>query len=220
MRRIRRRLLPLVFTLTAAGSAVLCAGVCVLWGRGHWVGDRWIGPVGAGGWRFGAGSAGGAVAVWAVQIPALDVGPMREIYPDGFARMGPGEGSGPRTPDPGEPGVRPGHFALGRLSWFATDGGPSPTPWMTTGDGYWPARQATAPHWAIAAALAALAALPAARAAAWQRRRRQRRRRRSGCCAACGYDLRATPQPNGALLGRCPECGAVPSSPADGGEVR
>jgi hypothetical protein len=51
--------------------------------------------------------------------------------------------------------------------------------------------------------LAAACVLPAA----WLARLGvSRRRRAAGRCAACGYDLRATPQ-------RCPECGAVPETP-------
>jgi hypothetical protein len=45
-------------------------------------------------------------------------------------------------------------------------------------------------------------------------RRRSKRPPPVGLCPACGYDLRATPQAGGALLSRCPECGAVPVTPA------
>ena len=33
------------------------------------------------------------------------------------------------------------------------------------------------------------------------------RRLRPGCCMGCGYDLRATPEAGGPVLGVCPECG-------------
>ena len=55
------------------------------------------------------------------------------------------------------------------------------------------------PYWSM---FALAAALPAAHLLT---RGRARGRARAGLCAACGYDLRATP-------GRCPECGHVPAS--------
>jgi hypothetical protein len=45
-----------------------------------------------------------------------------------------------------------------------------------------------------------------------RRRRRAARRTEAGACATCGYDLRATPDPAGARLAVCPECGAVTDS--------
>jgi hypothetical protein len=53
----------------------------------------------------------------------------------------------------------------------------------------------TVPHWLVVALTAAPCLIRARRG--WVRRRRAK----AGLCAACGYDLRATP-------GRCPECGA------------
>jgi len=64
----------------------------------------------------------------------------------------------------------------------------------------------SAPCWLIALLLALW---PLASIALLIRRRRKRRRlARVGCCLHCGYDLRATAEPNGPLLARCPECGA------------
>ena len=69
-------------------------------------------------------------------------------------------------------------------------------------DGSGPGRQGWrggfVPHWFLAALFAAPFVL---RLAAYRRRRR-REGLADRVCAACGYDLRATP-------GRCPECGSV-----------
>ena len=68
---------------------------------------------------------------------------------------------------------------------------------------YWSNRDVflCVPYWA-------LVLVPGA--AGWligRRPRRRRRRLRRGLCAACGYDVRATP-------GRCPECGFTAATDA------
>ena len=60
------------------------------------------------------------------------------------------------------------------------------------------------PHWLVALLLGTGLIRAAAR---WRRGRETDRRLAAGECAACGYDLRATPE-------RCPECGAVACHPA------
>jgi hypothetical protein len=51
------------------------------------------------------------------------------------------------------------------------------------------------------------APLPLAWTIRHRRRRRVVRRALAGQCVGCGYDLRATPDPTGARLAVCPECG-------------
>ena len=71
------------------------------------------------------------------------------------------------------------------------------------------------PYWFVAG----LFGLGGARAAArWRRGREADRRATAGECAACGYDLRSTPD-------RCPECGTaalqtVPSGPVTIGRAK
>lgn len=63
-----------------------------------------------------------------------------------------------------------------------------------------PPARVVVPHWFVGGVLAVPAVTMIG--VAWLARRRWAVRRKRGLCAACGYDLRATP-------GRCPECGAV-----------
>jgi hypothetical protein len=71
--------------------------------------------------------------------------------------------------------------------------------------GWYVARYASIPCWLLAASAGAWAMS----SLALRLRRHSRRSRllRSGCCLDCGYDLRATPEAGGLLVGRCPECG-------------
>lgn len=56
------------------------------------------------------------------------------------------------------------------------------------------------PYWSAMAVLSLLVLVTNHRVFVWWR---QGHRQRTGCCAACGYDLRATPD-------CCPECGTAP----------
>ena len=62
-----------------------------------------------------------------------------------------------------------------------------------------------APCWFLALVTGVLPAMGLTR---WRRSARAARRQNAGQCAACGYDLRASPQ-------RCPECGAAAAAPAE-----
>jgi hypothetical protein len=78
-------------------------------------------------------------------------------------------------------------------------------------------QQLAAPVWLL---FVATSALPRYWVFSTLRRRRRKRWAAAGCCVRCGYDLRATPQPNGPLLRRCPECGAEPPGHEDIGPPR
>lgn len=62
------------------------------------------------------------------------------------------------------------------------------------------------PHWFL---IALAGALPFQWMRRLNRAREGERRASLGQCRRCGYDLRATPEVGGTLLARCPECGSA-----------
>jgi hypothetical protein len=214
-----------VFTFFSAFSLALCLAVLALWVRSYWTASvilddhiRWtkhpgfermvigINP------RYWGGR--GTVLQLDREFVGLTISRGTLTYQSGGGRVIMGEQTGaiqnlksmnPRDrramwhyPAPADNlASRTATGLMSRLGFiFEAAPTPSPiTPQLTIAFPLWPV-------------FGAAALVPAVWI--WQKRVRQRRSR-AGCCAACGYDLRATPE-------RCPECGAAPAATSDARE--
>lgn len=178
-----------LFALAAGVSAVLCAGVCMLWAGSYWRRDQW----GHDHYLFWDNPAD-----LAIDEPSL---PNRQFHgvvsADGRVWVGMIEDiDHPANPHDARDGWHRRAACL-NLNYLGLDNpsfGPASDVWDHLSGRY---IGFVVPYWSVAAATL-LPALPLARS------KLRRRRFRPGLCRACGYDLRATP-------GRCPECGPVPT---------
>jgi hypothetical protein len=176
---MRRKL----FTFAAGMSAVLCVLVCVLWvrsGRHGVLLSHTAGPSAGGGQvtcQTDFSSAGGRLGFSCERVGNAGMPPhweRQEITADDLSNADWWDDA-------------PARFRFAGVQFDAN------RPLAAADDSF---VQVYAPHW-LAALLFAL--LPAIWVTGLVRRRRRVRGQR---CAACGYDLRATPE-------RCPECGTV-----------
>jgi hypothetical protein len=189
---VRRRLLNLLTLL----SLLLCVAVCVLWVRSlreyelvrvHY--NRPPRPDGTGGYFLAVSWFSGWLE-FRFERQWFSRAYLDSLPPDAAARFPSYYPPGLRWAFKGAPETRlmNGMSTGYRAQHFADDRDPRRADrWFLT-----------VPHWLPAALLIAL---PGARLG-HSLRCRLNRRRNPGLCAACGYDLRATPD-------RCPECGAA-----------
>lgn len=166
----------IAFNVVAAASALLSAATIVLWVASYST-AQYVGWASAN--QFcGVLSMGGLVRL---EHASYGDGPKGWSYVHYPPPRG-GLWDEVRARDRGGSSFRAAGFA-----WAAID---------YNGDGKQMRRALYLPHWAFAALFLALPLL-------WLGMRRSRRP--AGSCAACGYDLRATPD-------RCPECGTPVAS--------
>ncbi|HEY8668713.1 MAG TPA: hypothetical protein VIL86_18845 [Tepidisphaeraceae bacterium] len=205
---MRRKL----FTILAAVSLLLLAGVVVVGVRSFWVSDSFSyaklhPPTVEGqqayvvGIQWGRGGIRAARSKWIATTPQQVEHLATRLVPLGFAHSRSTRASQcyyPLMVNNQLGGVleRLG-FGVGHWVVYWVDDGKS----SRAGNGF----NMILPAWFLALLLAVLPAL-------WLRRRRiERKRNRVGFCKTCGYDLRATPL-------HCPECGTVvPAPPAPAG---
>ena len=190
MKRLRRWLL----NGAAAASALLCVAACVLWVRSYWRWDMLLHypQSGEGGWSE-------------TYLQALNSN-------RGIVKLGSRRTNSPLRHEgcwdfwsfPAEPRANVG---VGAVRWSAVG-----CAWRTntftanlygSGPVRWRDDVLRFPH----AFVALLLGIPPLLRLAFALRRRPYCGR--GVCPACGYDLRAGPEAGGALVDRCPECGAV-----------
>jgi hypothetical protein len=208
------------FTLCSALSLLMCVAVCVLWVRGRtgtdtaaWTFDRWL-PDGS--------AASNQVhitcdhRIW-LSVNWGRVGPPTGQLVWGYYVNADASGGRPRFwfhRDLYDPmwtwalaNAADNTSGFGPLRW---DSHSRNNP--AAGERFRSIRVG-ASHWLLALILLAAPTL-------WLIRfRNARRDRKVGLCAACGYDLRATPQAGGPLLDRCPECGLKPQPVHDANHV-
>jgi hypothetical protein len=190
---VRRRL----FNLAAVTSATLCLATIVFWVRSYWRVDNLN-----------------------YRHFAADSRPFDEMFCSAKGIIIVAHDTTDESQLPSEVkrtrGLRWSSYAVSKdvdpLHEVRTDG------WYFLGFGYGWRELAPGPWlWSRSSVLFPYAAFVLASAvlpARWLSR--LRRRARPGRCVPCGYDLRATPrapQEGGALVDRCPECGAVATVP-------
>src|SRR5437764_1980686 len=183
-----RRLFRWLFTLAAAGSAVLFVGACGLWVRSYWRADRVE--------MLAKGSEYRQTPLWMTSVISakgglgVSVSHSTQYYPDDASwRLGLARPTAmPWRHESSEARAYPRWTSRGKASGWQGLG----FQWMrrvrTDPDLWGVQRSVVVPSW-FAALLTAV--LPVLWLSRWLLLYRVARRARLGLCPACGYDLRA-----------------------------
>ncbi len=187
---MRRR----IFNILAVVSLVLCLTTAGLWARSYWRLDAsgYAGRRSEQGWQVAGGYNSVSGIVW--------FGGFDQFSPDASAPAALGGWYTLSVPAQPRARVIP-QLSKGGASFFGFGYGRRHFTESLVPSEQW---GFFVPYWFL---VLLFAALPAR----WLiLKRREIRRHHHGLCVNCSYDLRATPDADGPLLERCPECGRRP----------